>query len=212
MLLQVRLSISAISRLINPDVKGIRMSLSIEDIVALFESRGSGMYGAEAVSQLEHALQAAALAEAAGATAELTTAALLHDLGHLLHDLGDDPAVRGTDDVHQFLALPFLRGTFPEQVLAPIRLHVDAKRYLCAAEPGYWDTLSFASRRSLELQGGVYTLEQAETFIALPWANDAVSLRRWDDMAKVPNLTTPALGHFADIMAACREPASAAAL
>jgi phosphonate degradation associated HDIG domain protein len=187
------------------------MSLSIEDIVALFESRGSKMYGAEAVSQLEHALQAATQAETAGATAELTTAALLHDLGHLLHDLGNDPAVRGTDDVHQFVVLPFLRETFPEQVLAPIRLHVDAKRYLCATDPGYWDTLSFASRRSLELQGGIFTPEQADDFIALPWAPDAVSLRRWDDLAKVPGLATPALEHFAAIMISCREPSSAVA-
>lgn len=187
------------------------MNLNLNDIVTLMQTRGSRQYGAEAVSQTEHALQCASLAEQAGAPAELVTAALLHDLGHLVHDLGDDPAVRGTDDLHQYRALPFLRETFPEAVLAPIRLHVDAKRYLCTAEPGYWDTLSFASRRSLELQGGIYTLEQAEAFIALPWAPDAVSLRRWDDLAKVPGLATPALAHFATIMATCREPSSAAA-
>jgi phosphonate degradation associated HDIG domain protein len=187
------------------------MSLSIEDIVALFRTRGDGMYGAEEVSQTEHALQCAALAEAAGASAELTVAAMLHDLGHLLHDLGSDPAVRGTDDVHQYLVLPFLRSTFPETVLAPIRLHVDAKRYLCTTEPGYWDTLSFASQRSLELQGGAYTLEQAESFIAQPGARDAVALRRWDDLAKTPGLATPGLEHFAVIMAACQEQSSVVA-
>lgn len=186
------------------------MSLNVDDIVGLISSRGSRQYGSEAVSQCEHALQCAALAEAAGASPELITAALLHDLGHLVHDLGDDPAQRGTDDVHQFQALPFLRGVFPESVLAPIRLHVDAKRYLCAAEPGYWDILSAASRRSLELQGGIYTLEQAETFIAQPGAHDAVSLRRWDDGAKVPGLATPGLDHYADIMRACRLPAMTA--
>ena len=180
------------------------MSLSLEDIVALMQTRGSRQYGAEAVSQAEHALQCASQGEQAGAPAALVTAALLHDLGHLVHDLGDDPAKRGTDDLHQFLALPFLRATFPEAVLAPIRLHVDAKRYLCTAEAGYWDILSFASRRSLELQGGVYTLEQAEAFIAQPHAADAVALRRWDDEAKVAGLETPDLDHFAQIMRTCR--------
>lgn len=185
------------------------MSLSIDDIVALFDTRGGRMYGAENVSQIEHALQCGALAEAADASPALITASLLHDRGHLVHELGDDPAARGTDDVHQYQALPFLRATFPDAVLTPIRLHVDAKRYLCAAEPGYWDLLSFASRRSLELQGGIYTMEQAEAFIAQPGAHDAVSLRRWDDEAKVPGLATPGLAHYAEIMRACRLPVAA---
>ncbi len=185
------------------------MSMSIDEIVDLMGNRGGRQYGSEAVSQIDHALQCAVLAEASGASPELITASLLHDLGHLVHDLGDDPAKRGTDDVHQYQALPFLRGVFPDAVLAPIRLHVDAKRYLCAAEPGYWDILSFASRRSLELQGGIYTMEQAETFIAQPGAHDAVSLRRWDDEAKVPGLATPGLAHYAEIMRACRLPVAA---
>lgn len=187
------------------------MSITIDEIVQLLETRGQKQYGAEAVSQLEHALQCASLAEGAGAPASLVTAALLHDLGHLLHDLGADPAARGTDDVHQYIALPFLRGVFPDEVLEPIRLHVDAKRYLCAVEPGYHEALSFASKRSLELQGGTYTPEQAQTFIALAGAEDAVSLRRWDDLAKVPGLKTAGLDHFASIMAQCRGAAAVAA-
>lgn len=181
------------------------MSLAIDAIITLFETRGEKMYGAEAVSQVEHALQCGTLAEADGASPELITAAVLHDLGHLVHELGDDPAAQGADDVHQYLALPFLRATFPEAVLAPIRLHVDAKRYLCSAEPGYWDTLSFASKRSLELQGGIYSVEQAEAFIAQAYAHDAVALRRWDDQSKVPALETPDVGHFATIMRSIRQ-------
>jgi phosphonate degradation associated HDIG domain protein len=177
------------------------MSLSVKQIVGLFEQRGGERYGQEAVSQREHALQCAALAEAAGSRAELSAAALMHDLGHLVHDLGDDPNEEGIDDVHQFLALPFLRPVFPDAVLEPIRLHVDAKRYLCAAEPGYWDTLSFASKRSLELQGGVYTAEEATSFIGQAHAFDAVNLRRWDDAAKIPGRATPDLAHFARLLA-----------
>jgi phosphonate degradation associated HDIG domain protein len=178
------------------------MSLSINQIVTLFETRGSTQYGAEAVSQIEHALQCAMLAERAEADGTLVTASLLHDLGHLLHSLGDDPAAGGVDDVHQFIALPFLRSVFPESVLGPIRLHVDAKRYLCAVEPGYWEALSPASKRSLELQGGIYSPAEAQSFMDQAFAEDAVNLRRWDDRAKTPGLPTPPLSHFATVMRA----------
>ena len=180
------------------------MSLSIDDIVNLFETRGASQYGGEAVSQIEHALQCASLAEKSRAAPTLVTAALLHDLGHLLHELGDEPAAKGIDDVHQFIALPFLRKVFPEAVLAPIRLHVDAKRYLCAVEPGYWEALSPASKRSLELQGGTYSPAEAQVFMDQPYAQDGVHLRRWDDLAKTPGLATPDLAHFARSMQASR--------
>ena len=104
--------------------------LSFDDIERLFEERGGEQYSGEPVTQLQHALQTAALAEAEGAGDALVTAALLHDLGHLLHDLGETPSLRGVDDVHQYRALPFLRGLFPDAVLDAIKLHVDAKRYL----------------------------------------------------------------------------------
>lgn len=179
------------------------MTASIEQITGLLATRGDQLYGGEAVSQRAHALQCAQLAESGGASPALITASLLHDLGHLLHQFGDDPAATGRDDVHQYIALPFLRGLFGEDVLAPIRLHVDAKRYLCYNEPGYRDALSFASRRSLELQGGIYTATEAAAFIGQPFARDAVALRRWDDQAKSAGLPTPDLAHYATIMARC---------
>ena len=137
------------------------MALTIPDICALYERHGGRMYSGEPVTQLEHALQSAALAEATGADAELITAALLHDLGHLLNDQGDTPTARGIDDAHQHFALPFLRGLFDDRVLEPIRLHVDAKRYLCATRPGYHDALSPDSKRSLALQGGTFSTAEA---------------------------------------------------
>ena len=88
--------------------------LSLHDIEALFDRRGGEQYAGEPVTQLEHALQTAALAEHEGADDELITASLLHDLGHLLQDLGETPTLRGVDDVHQYAALPFLRGLFPQ--------------------------------------------------------------------------------------------------
>jgi phosphonate degradation associated HDIG domain protein len=170
--------------------------LSLDDIEAVFARRGAEQYSGEPVTQLEHALQSAALAEAEGADDELVTAALLHDLGHLLQDLGQTPTLRGVDDVHQYAALPFLRGLFGERVLGGIRLHVDAKRYLCATRPDYHDALSEDSKRSLRLQGGVFDPAQAEVFIAQPGAPDAVRLRLWDDRAKVAGLPTPPLSHY----------------
>jgi phosphonate degradation associated HDIG domain protein len=177
--------------------------LSIDDIETVFARRGDEQYSGEPVTQLEHALQSAALAECEGADDELVTAALLHDLGHLLQDLGESPTLRGVDDVHQYAALPFLRGLFGERVLGGIRLHVDAKRYLCATRAEYHDALSEDSKRSLKLQGGVFDAAQAQAFIAQPGAPDAVRLRLWDDQAKVAGLPTPPLTHYLERARRC---------
>jgi phosphonate degradation associated HDIG domain protein len=180
------------------------MALTIDDICLLFERQGGRMYSGEPVTQLAHALQTAHAAEAAGADAVLITAALLHDLGHLLNDQGETPTARGIDDIHQYVALPFLRPLFDDDVLEPIRLHVEAKRYLCATRPGYHDALSADSVRSLALQGGLHDPSEAEAFIALPGAEAAVRLRQWDDAAKIADRATPPLAHFASIMESSR--------
>jgi len=186
--------------------------LTVDDIARLFADRGHEQYSGEPVTQLEHALQTAALAEAEGADDALVTASLLHDLGHLLHDLGETPTLRGVDDVHQYRALPFLRGVFEDAVLDGIKLHVDAKRYLCATDGGYYAALSEDSKRSLALQGGVFSDGEAAAFIGQPGAADAVRLRRWDDMAKVAGLPTPPLAHFLSrasrVLKATQPPAS----
>jgi len=172
------------------------MALTLSDIARLFEARGGEQYSGEPVTQLQHALQTAALGEAEGAGDALVSAALLHDLGHLLHELGETPSMRGMDDVHQYRALPFLRGLFDDEVLVPIKLHVDAKRYLCATRPGYQASLSADSRRSLLLQGGIFSADEAAKFITQPGAQDAVRLRLWDDLAKDTAMITPPLSHF----------------
>ena len=184
------------------------MALSISDICLLFARKGGREYDGEGVTQLEHALQTAAQAARAQASTALVAAALLHDLGHLLNDQGETPTLRGVDDLHQFAALPFLRGTFGDAVIEPIRLHVDAKRYLCATREGYFDALSSDSKRSLALQGGVYSVDDAAAFIARPYARDAVSLRCWDDLAKVPGAATPPLAHFVPVLEAVQSPAA----
>lgn len=172
------------------------MPFTLSDIEQLFARLGASQYSGEPVTQLQHALQTALLAEQAGANDELVTACLLHDLGHLLNDKGETPSLRGIDDVHQYFALPFLRGLFPDRVLNPIKLHVDAKRYLCKVDPGYWAALSDDSKRSLQLQGGTYGADACDIFIAQAGAVDAVQLRQWDDRAKQAALLTPPLKHF----------------
>lgn len=181
----------------------LKASLTLTDIAELYRRRGGEQYSGEPVTQLQHALQCAALAEAEGADDEIVTAALLHDLGHLVHDLGDTPSLRGIDDGHQHAALPLLQELFGPRVRGAIGLHVDAKRYLCATEPGYLERLSADSQRSLVLQGGVFDAAQAQRFAARTGAFEAVNVRRWDDLAKSADMATPLLEHFLERAARC---------
>jgi phosphonate degradation associated HDIG domain protein len=172
------------------------VALSLSDIRSLFEQYGNLAYSGEPVTQLEHALQSGALAEEAGAGDELVAAAFLHDLGHLLNLQGETPTERGIDDLHQYFALPFLRPVLSDAVLEPIRLHVDAKRCLCAIDEAYLAQLSADSVRSLGLQGGIFSQTEAEAFLRKPYAEDALRLRKWDDRAKEANRPTPDLEHY----------------
>ena len=183
--------------------------LTLEEIELLFSRYGNAQYSGEPVTQLEHALQTAHLAEQSDAGDELVTACLLHDLGHLLNEQGETPTLRGIDDTHQYYALPFLRGLFPSAVLDAIKLHVDAKRYLCRANEGYWARLSADSKRSLELQGGIFDAVEAATFLTQAGARDAVMLRQWDDLAKQEDWRTPSLAHFMARAARCASTAAA---
>jgi phosphonate degradation associated HDIG domain protein len=179
------------------------MGLQLADIEKLFQSHGHIEYSGEGVTQLEHALQAAQLAEAEEAPMELVTAAFLHDLGHILNLQGETPSARGIDDQHQYFAIPFLRPLFRPAVVESIRLHVDAKRALCALEAEYYEALSEDSKRSLTLQGGIFNREELQAFLAKPHAQDAMRVRRWDDAAKEPGKVTPPIGHYLEIAARC---------
>ncbi len=179
------------------------MGLKIADIEELFRRHGGIEYAGEGVTQQEHALQCAHLAEQEGVPPELVTAAFLHDLGHILNRQGATPTERGIDDQHQYFAIPFIRPLFPPAVVEAIRLHVDAKRALCALEPDYYESLSDDSKRSLTLQGGIFSRQETEAFMAKPFAENALRVRRWDDRAKVAGATTPPIGHYLEIAARC---------
>jgi len=161
----------------------------VEDLIALYDGPSASRLYDEAVTELEHALQCAALAVRAGATDALTAAALLHDVGHLL--LADNVAL--TDELtvdrhHESAGARYLAPHFPPSVTAPIALHVEAKRYLCASEPGYLASLSPSSVRSLALQGGPMDEHEAAAFERQPGFADSVAVRRWDDQGKIAGL------------------------
>lgn len=168
-----------------------------EQVLRLFAKSGDSQYGGEAVSQLEHALQAAQLAEMSDASSSLIAAALLHDVGHLMHGLHDDAPEHGVDDLHEELAARWLSTRFGPSVVEPVRLHVAAKRYLCAVESEYMDSLSAPSRLSLQLQGGPMSDAEIGEFRGNLHYEAAIRLRRWDDMAKTRGLVTPPIEHFA---------------
>jgi len=152
----------------------------------VLSTRGSTIYAGEPVSIVEHALQAAHLAELDGAPPALVTAALLHDLGWLLGGAGG----------HEARGARVLSPVFGPGVVEPVRLHVAAKRYRCAVEPAHHLGLSAASTRTLRAQGGPMDERERAAFGAEAWADDALSLRGYDDRAKVPGAPTPDLAHF----------------
>ena len=165
----------------------------VDDIMELFARRGAVAYHGEAVSQTEHALQAAELATHEGAPEYLVVAALLHDIGHLLDGQDEDLADPRLDGHHEEAGSSWLVTHFEPQVTEPIRLHVAAKRYLCAVDPGYHASLSPSSRLSLSLQGGPMGVNERTYFESNPFCQEAVRLRRWDDTAKIPGLKVPGL-------------------
>jgi phosphonate degradation associated HDIG domain protein len=171
-------------------------------ISALFASEGAEEYLGEPVTQASHMLQAAALAERDRAPDALVAAALLHDVGHFAGALTGHDLMRGTDTRHGEAGAAWLARWFGEEVTEPVRLHVAAKRYLCAVEPDYLTALSPASVYTLGVQGGPMRGEELAEFAAGRHAQAAIRLRRWDDAAKDPGAEAPPLDHFAPVLKA----------
>lgn len=168
---------------------------ALVEIQRLFDTRGALVYG-EAVTQIEHALQCGTLAEQQAAPVPLVLAAWLHDIGHMQHRDPEAAVNEGRDDAHETLGSRFLERWFGPDVAEPVRLHVDAKRYLCATDAGYRDQLSPISKRTLEIQGGPMSGAEVDAFERVPYSADAVRLRRWDDAGKQPGMATRPFEHF----------------
>jgi len=172
---------------------------TLEDVLNTYREHGHRLYG-ESVTELQHALQCATFAQQAGEPPVVVAAALLHDYGHLCHQLGEDIANHGVDARHEHIGANRLGGLFVDEIVDAGRLHVAAKRYLCWKEPAYFDELSDASRQSLRLQGGPMTDAEAREFEREPHFELAVRVRRYDDMGKVPEMSTPDLDSFRPLL------------
>ena len=162
---------------------------SLDDVLKKYKELGHQKYG-ESVSELQHALQCATFAEQADEEPVVVAACLLHDYGHLCHNLGEDVAEHGVDARHENIGANLLSGLFVNEIVEAARLHVAAKRYLCWKEAEYLDSLSNASKKSLELQGGPMNDQEARAFECHPYYETAVRVRRYDDLGKVAEMKT----------------------
>ena len=175
-------------------MKAVNDPMTVDDLFELYESRGDQSYG-ESITQIEHALQCAALARDAGASDALIVAALFHDVGHLARDVQGEPDfdLARDDDDHEAQGARILSPLFGPRVAQPVALHVTAKRWRCTREPDYRDQLSPASRATLIAQGGLLSDEECRRFEQHPGFQDAVALRTWDDIGKVEGLEVGSL-------------------
>ncbi|WUH92865.1 TauD/TfdA family dioxygenase [Streptomyces sp. NBC_00433] len=179
----------------------LRRADTLDPLAELFAGSGAAEYLGEEVTMAEHMLQAGALAEAAGAAPHLVAAALLHDIGHFDGaEVTGAELMAGNDNRHSHSGADLLARWFGPEVTEPVRLHVAAKRYLCAVEPGYRERLSAASEYTLQVQGGPMTAQEAAAFARLPHARDAVAVRRWDEAAKEPGADGPDFAHFRPLL------------
>ena len=175
----------------------------VDALFGYMERKGQSRYD-EIVTQLEHALQCANQARSADADDVQVAAALLHDLGHFLVDEHNETASFLTEDfLHEEVGAEYLEPFFIAAMIEPVKLHVPAKRYICTTDATYYDTLSVASKRSFQLQGGFITEEEKAAFEENPHYQNAVQLRKWDDLAKEKDLATPGLESYREAVTAC---------
>ena len=172
----------------------------MEEVVALYAGRGSAAYFGEAVTMTEHGLQAAHFAQLAGETGAVIAAALLHDVGHLIATVPDDINEWAVDARHEATGARWLEARFGVEVAGPVRLHVRAKRYLCATDATYFSQLSPASVLTLKLQGGPMSADEVAAFEIEPAFREAVLVRRCDDRGKVAGLATRRLEDYAGLL------------
>jgi len=176
------------------------MTGTYAQVERLFADFGMHAYLGEAVTQQEHALQTADLAQRDSATDALVIAALLHDVGHILAEDAHGAFHSSVDAHHDDIGADWCEARFGKDVAEPVRWHVQAKRFLVASDPSYLSTLSEASLHTLRLQGGPMTNEELNDFRHRSGFDAAIQLRLWDDLAKVPGLEVPSLASYQELI------------
>ena len=170
----------------------------VDKIINKYQNNNS-LYIGEKVTITEHMVQTAMLAEENNSTESLVCACLLHDFGHFIIQDPDYLVTKSIDGKHENVAFNFLKNYFKPEVFEPIKLHVQAKRYLCISK-SYWNILSEASKTSLKLQGGIMSDDEAKKFVSLKFHDDAILLRKYDDDGKIPNIKTKKIEDYRDLI------------
>ena len=174
------------------------MSKILNQIIAPYLNNKS-LYIGEKVTMTEHMVQTAMLAEQNHSSESLICACLLHDYGHFILEDPDHLVSKSIDGKHEDIAFNLLKNYFKPEVFEPIKLHVQAKRYLCRNK-SYWSSLSEASKVSLKLQGGVMNDKEAKKFISLKFHDDAIMLRKYDDDGKIPNIKMKTIEDYRNLI------------
>ena len=170
----------------------------VDEIINKYQNNNS-LYIGEKVTMTEHMIQTAMLAEENHSPESLICACLLHDYGHFIIEDPDHLVSKSMDGKHENIGFNFLNNYFRQEVVEPIRLHVQAKRYLCR-EKSYWNALSNASKVSLKLQGDVMSNDEAKKFESLKFHNSAILLRKYDDEGKIPNTKMKKIEEYRDLI------------
>lgn len=169
-----------------------------DEIMAMYSKHGGEEYAGEKVSQLEHMVQAALLAQQQGFDDEVILAAFLHDIGHICEAARGDNEMGGYGiKSHEDIAAKFLSEKgFSKKIIRLVQSHVDAKRYLTCRYPGYYEQLSDASKKTLEYQGGKMGEQEALAFEKDPLFELIIQMRRWDEQAKIEGQPIPSLEYY----------------
>lgn len=168
------------------------------EIIGLYEHHGGAEYAGEKVTQLEHMVQAALLAEQQGHEEEVVLAAFLHDIGHICVSAAGDNEMDGYGiKDHEEVGASYLQEKgFSRRLIRLVEAHVEAKRYLTWKSPTYYEQLSEASKKTLEYQGGRMNEDEALAFEQYPLFDLIISMRLWDEEAKIEGLPVPDLAKY----------------
>ena len=173
--------------------------MHIVDKIINKSQTNNSLYIGEKVTITEHMVQTAMLAEQNHSSESLICACLLHDYGHFIIEDPDQLVSKSIDGKHENIAFNFLKNYFKQEVVEPIKLHVQAKRYLCRNK-SYWNILSEASKVSLKLQGGIMSDDETKKFISSKFHDDSILLRKYDDEGKIPNIKVKKIEDYRNLI------------